>query len=173
MIGEARDVVLQVFKDLLGVPVVWDGKAEPAMFGQKRALARLSMKSVVDIGVPDERSIFNETTEGLDTDLTTYKVFTLSVSLECYQQQEAYEILETARLRIRRERYLGPLRDVEIALVNVLPCINLNLIREQHVISYAVMDLRLAMTLTDSERALAGQGWIETAEISNEVESDS
>lgn len=164
MIGEARTAILDLVSSLTDIPCVWDGSAEPVIFGSRRALGRLAMKSATALGVDDVRRTFNAITEGVDVEYTGLRTFTLSVNIESYQDSEAYELCEALRLRMRRESSRALLAEAGISYIDSLSCTELNLIRNTQVVSNAVVDFRLAMAVSDIELALPGMGWIEECE---------
>ncbi len=145
-----------------------------------------------DRGTHDFRKVFNEDTNKLDLIQAGIRLFTMSVMVESYDQDDnriALEYLEDVRDALDRPQILSLFRTIGLTVRNIAPSIDLSKTEEDHMVSAASMDVFFAYAnnvfSSDGKPGLEPLDWIEqvggegttsedvtpiTAELDGEVE---
>lgn len=147
------DIVPELVTRLLGIPCVWDGSAEPFLAPEHSALARINITANVAKGVDETRRDPITGRTELNVLQTGYRVVTLSVGIESYSPEEsAQELLETLRMRLRRQSSKDLLSANGLALVSMPSFAILNMgAKDDRVVDYGRLDVKLAAALNDQD----------------------
>lgn len=130
----------------------------------------LKITSVVGIGDDDNR-LEQETPDG-DLQETIYGLrrVTLNLQTTCTEVSDAswaLSILERIRTRLRRQRTIDALLDLNVGIVRIMQAIDLSKTQDQKVQSRASMDVILTLVSCDTDPVTTG--WISSVEITNEL----
>jgi hypothetical protein len=156
---------------LAGFPtanVIWAGDPVPFLgpdfsTGQVTGLITLNCSARRALGVDEE----NRTYPDPNTTVITKKgqrVLTISVRLEGYSSDEAFDILEKVRTELGGEENRATLRAAGVAFTEATPVQMLNGVADNRAISVGQMDLMMNQAVT-TEKTISQPGYIETVDM--------
>ncbi len=160
--NEFRDV-LRTITDVHPENIVWDGEPEPFILpvpGEYVGQITLSVSAVTHQGTSEVQRNFaaqKETSIG-------WRIATVTIQLELFGAEEAYDELDVLRLRFRRSAVRKALREAGLALVDTPSVTNLDGVVDNRATSVATLDIRLAFAITDVIEGEDTEGYIDSIE---------
>lgn len=166
-----KSEIAALIATLAGFPtanVIWAGDAVPFLgpdfsTGQVTGLITLNCSARRALGVDEE----NRTYPDPNTTVITKKgqrVLTISVRLEGYSSDEAFDILEKVRTELGGEENRATLRAAGIAFTEATPVQMLNGTADNRAISVGSMDLMMNQTV-ETVKTISQPGYIESVEM--------
>jgi len=167
-VGFPKDDLRTILRRLTSVHdenVVWDGEPEPFILpipGEYVGQLTLSVVATQSRGTPD---IVRDFTASSET-MIGHRIATVSMRLELFGSQEAYDELDLLRLRLMRPSVRAELRDdAGLALVDSPSITTLDGTVDNRATSAAILDVRFAYAITDVLGPDEGEpGFIESIE---------
>ena len=167
-----RPAVLSVMGTLSGIETAWRDRERCFVPPGSEALCLLhtsGTSSVVSVGDDDFRQVYNEDTELVDITQAGIRLFTVSVLVESYCQDDdktALEYLANIQDGLTRPQILATLRSNGMTVLKVSETRDLSHDEDDHMISSAQMDVFFAyannVTAEDGKPGLEPINWIET-----------
>jgi hypothetical protein len=173
-----KQALLQLVATLSGCQVLWRTDAAPAVPGiapgTERARIWIRVSSFGEIGVDEERELYNVNT-GMNELLNIgQRQFTLSCRAEGFTPQsqiEPYDLLERVRFRMRTETAKAIFAPANLSLRDIQPMISSEMRVDNRMIPFATMDIRwnwVAIWDPNPDNELEGN-WIQTVDVNNVV----
>lgn len=132
----------------------------------------LTMRITSCIGIGDDDNRFEQATADSDLQENIYGLRRVTLNLQCEateisDSQWAMSVLERIRTRLRRQRIIDALLDLNVGIVRILATTDISAKRQQHTLSRANLDVILTLVSCDADPVTTG--WISSVVITNEL----
>jgi hypothetical protein len=148
----------------------------PTATGPVQAQIKLDLRGLTGVGVDETQYTYTPGSPGsLDTTQTGCRQVTLIVRAEMYRRaDEADELLDKIRTRLRRRSSLATLLGLNLAIATIGPTISIPTRYDNRVISCSLMEVVLNGVAiddisTDTDPAGEGETWIATVDTTNNI----
>lgn len=142
--------------------VIWDGESVPTL-GVGGSWATLNITAYRGKGTDETREDFDAPKDQVSTTINGVRLFTLTIRVDSYSfDTPAYETLETIRRRLRGGSARTLMQQEGLALVDIQPITDLNVIADNRPVFASVMDVRFSIAVSEADPGFTGDYVAET-----------
>lgn len=157
LIGIPRAALLDLVGGLAQIDaVIWDGEAVPTL-GAEGSYATLNVSAYRGKGTDETVRGYDGTNDQISTTAYGVRLFTLAIRVDSYSfDSPAYETLERVRRRLRGGSARTLMQQEGLALIDIQPIVDLDLVADNRPIFSSSMDVRFSFAVSETDPTAGG-----------------